>query len=67
MLRASNVREDWLVTLQMIADLSYAWHTIEALTPLMQQGIKKDPSLVSKLRATFLKVGPYLPKAPPIT
>ena len=23
----------------------------------MQQGIKKDPSLVTKLRATFLKVG----------
>lgn len=56
MLRASNVREDWLVTLQMIGDLSYAWNTIDSLTPLMQRGIKDDPSLVSKLRATFLKV-----------
>jgi WASH complex subunit strumpellin len=56
MLRAGNVREDWLVALQMIGDLSYAWNTIDSLTPLMQRGIKEDPSLVSKLRATFLKV-----------
>ncbi|KAF4520181.1 hypothetical protein B566_EDAN003893 [Ephemera danica] len=60
MLQANNVREDWLVTLQMIADLSYAWHTIDSLTPLMQQGIKKDPTLVSKLRATFLKLSSAL-------
>ncbi len=57
MLRTGSVNEDTLVTLQIIADLGYAWGSlIDTLTPQMQGLIKKDPFAVSKLRAVFLKV-----------
>ena len=37
--------------------MSYAWEIVDsAFTSEMQIGLKKDPSLVGKLRATFLKV-----------
>jgi WASH complex subunit strumpellin len=42
--------------LQIVGDLSYAWEIVDSYTNIMQEGIKKDPSLVIKLRATFLKV-----------
>lgn len=45
-----------LITLQFVADLSYAWKLIDSYTGYMQEGIKKSPHLVIKLRATFLKV-----------
>ena len=48
-----------LITLQFVADLSYAWKLIDSYTVYMQEGIKKNPHLVIKLRATFLKVSPY--------
>ncbi|CAN7999136.1 unnamed protein product, partial [Ixodes hexagonus] len=56
MLRIINVKEEVLVTLEVIADLSYAWEIIDGYTPFMQKGIRDDPSMVIKLRATFLKV-----------
>lgn len=39
-----------------MADLSYAWILIDSYTRFMQEFIKKQPSLVIKLRATFLKM-----------
>jgi WASH complex subunit strumpellin len=46
-----------LITLQIVSDLSYAWEIVDpAFTDEMQMGLKKDPSLVEKLRSTFLKV-----------
>ena len=58
MIRIGGAKENLLITLQIIGDISYAWgDIIDNFTPHMQQGVKKDPSLVSKLRATFLKVG----------
>jgi WASH complex subunit strumpellin len=46
-----------LITLQIVSDLSYAWEIVDpAFTDEMQMGLKKDPSLVGKLRSTFLKV-----------
>ena len=58
MIRIGGAKESLLITLQIIGDISYAWgDIIDNFTPHMQQGVKKDPSLVSKLRATFLKVG----------
>lgn len=60
MVRAGNIKEDVLITLQMIADLSYAWEIVESYTKYMQEGIKKDPGLVIKLRATFLKLSSAL-------
>ena len=48
-----------LITLELVADLSYAWLLIDSYTQFMQEFIKKQPSLTIKLRATFLKVGGY--------
>ena len=46
------------LTLAVIGDLSYAWgDTMDsAFTDLMRNGVRKDPKLVGRLRATFLKV-----------
>ncbi|RWS23664.1 WASH complex subunit strumpellin-like protein, partial [Leptotrombidium deliense] len=60
MLKTANVKEDVLITLQIISDLSYAWEIVDSYTVFMQQGIKQDPSLVIKLRATFLKLASAL-------
>ncbi|RWS06411.1 WASH complex subunit strumpellin-like protein, partial [Dinothrombium tinctorium] len=60
MLKTANVKEDVLITLQIISDLSYAWQIIDSYTVYMQEGIKKDPTLVIKLRATFLKLSSAL-------
>ena len=56
MIRTINIKEDVLITLQIVGDLSYAWEIVDSYTSIMQEGIKEDPSLVIKLRATFLKV-----------
>ena len=57
MIRVRGAKESLLITLQIIGDISYAWgDIIDNFTPHMQKGVKKDPSLVSKLRATFVKV-----------
>jgi len=57
MIRMGAASDDVLVSLQIISDLSYAWGSvIDNFTPIMQQGVKKDPSLVGRLRATFLKL-----------
>ena len=56
-IRVGAATDDVLVSLQIVSDLSYAWGSvIDTFTPLMQQGVKKDPSLVGRLRSTFLKV-----------
>lgn len=60
MLRTINIKEEVLITLEMVADLSYAWEIIDSYTGYMQQGIKKDPTLAIKLRATFLKLASAL-------
>ena len=57
LIRIAGATDDVLVSLQIVSDLGYAWGpVIDHFTPLMQLGVKKDPSLVGKLRATFLKV-----------
>lgn len=60
MLQISNFREQTLFNLQIIADLSYAWNMIDHYTMFMQEGIKKYPKLVAKLRCTFLKLASSL-------
>lgn len=56
MIRTINIKEEVLITIQLVADLSYAWNIIDSYSGFMQQGIKSNPSLVQKLRATFLKM-----------
>lgn len=60
MIKILNIKEDNLINLQVISDLSYAWNIIDNLTPHMQNGIKKDAYLVIKLRATILKLASAL-------
>ncbi|XP_019864763.1 WASH complex subunit 5 isoform X2 [Aethina tumida] len=60
MVRNMNIKEDVLINLQIIGDISYAWELIDAYTPIMQMGIKKEPTLVIKLRAVFLKLASAL-------
>ena len=56
MIRIAGIKEDVLVTLQIIGDISYAWEIVETYTEFMQEGVKEDPALVKKLRTTFLKL-----------
>lgn len=60
MLRTINIKEESLTTLELVADLSYAWVLIDSYTPYMQEFIKRTPVLVIKLRATFLKMSSAL-------
>lgn len=60
MIRTINIKEEVLITIEIVADVSYAWEIIDSYTGFMQQGIKKDPTLVIKLRATFLKLSSAL-------
>ncbi|CAG2161735.1 unnamed protein product [Oppiella nova] len=61
MIKTLNIKEDVLITLQIVGDLSYAWKIIDtSFTRYMQSGIKRDPTLVIKLRATFLKLASAL-------
>lgn len=60
MIRNMNIKEDILITMQIISDLSYGWELIDSFTPYMQQGIKKEPTIVIKLRAVFLKLASAL-------
>ncbi|KAL3276150.1 hypothetical protein HHI36_020869 [Cryptolaemus montrouzieri] len=56
MIQTTNLKEDNLITMQVIGDLSFAWELIDSFTPIMQLGIKREPTLVIKLRAVFLKL-----------
>ncbi|KAK7873803.1 hypothetical protein R5R35_005787 [Gryllus longicercus] len=58
--RTVSIKEEVLITLQIVGDLSYAWELVDTYTSIMQDGIKQDPSLVIKLRATFLKLSSAL-------
>lgn len=56
LLRTASLKEDSLVTLETIADVSYAWCTIDLYTEFMQDSIKEYPAVTSRLRALFLKL-----------
>nr|CAB3267669.1 WASH complex subunit strumpellin-like [Phallusia mammillata] len=61
MIRTVNIKEEVLISIEIVADLSYAWTLMDQnYTTNMQQGIKSNPSLVIKLRATFLKLASAL-------
>mmetsp|Transcript_25594 Transcript_25594/g.52071 ORF Transcript_25594/g.52071 Transcript_25594/m.52071 type:complete len:1147 (+) Transcript_25594:262-3702(+) len=60
MVRTVNVKEEQLITLATVADLSYAFDVITDFVPLMHRFIKQDPFAVLLLRATFLKLASVL-------
>ncbi|KAG8133940.1 putative WASH complex subunit strumpellin-like protein [Naja naja] len=51
MIRTINIKEEVLITMQIIGDL---------FTSIMQESIRVSPSMVTKLRATFLKLASAL-------
>lgn len=60
MIQTINIKEENLINLQIIGDLSYAWIGIDKFTEIMQDSVKRQPNLVIKLRATFLKLASAL-------
>lgn len=50
MIRTINIKEDVLITLQIICDISYAWNIIDGFTEIMQNGKEQrlaQPSIPS--------------------
>uniref|UniRef100_A0A672SY23 WASH complex subunit 5 n=1 Tax=Sinocyclocheilus grahami TaxID=75366 RepID=A0A672SY23_SINGR len=60
MIRTINIKEEVLITMQIVGDLSYAWQIIDSFTSIMQESIRANPTMVTKLRATFLKLASAL-------
>eukprot|EP00735_Rhodelphis_limneticus_P001014 TRINITY_DN1155_c0_g1::TRINITY_DN1155_c0_g1_i1::g.17241::m.17241 TRINITY_DN1155_c0_g1::TRINITY_DN1155_c0_g1_i1::g.17241 ORF type:complete len:1147 (-),score=362.33,sp/Q54IR8/WASC5_DICDI/52.49/0.0,Strumpellin/PF10266.4/0 TRINITY_DN1155_c0_g1_i1:284-3724(-) len=61
MLRIVNVKEEVLFTVELVADLSYAWGAIiNQYITFMHRRIRQNPFIVLKLRATFLKLASIL-------
>lgn len=60
MLKIVNIKEQYLVMMSSVADISYGFQLIDEYIPLMQERIKRDPSSTIKLRATFLKLASIL-------
>uniref|UniRef100_A0A667IUR2 WASH complex subunit 5 n=1 Tax=Lynx canadensis TaxID=61383 RepID=A0A667IUR2_LYNCA len=63
MIRTINIKEEVLITMQIVGDLSFAWQLIDSFTSIMQESIRVSPSMVTKLRATFLKVLQIIPES----
>lgn len=56
MINTCNIKDDALMQMEIMSDMSYALQLIDNFTNEMQKLIKNKPSLVIKLRATFLKL-----------
>lgn len=60
MIRTVNIKHEILSTLEYISDFSYAWETLNDYLGVFHERIRKDPSSVVLLRATFLKTASIL-------
>lgn len=60
MIRKVNVKSEVMQQLEAIADLSYAWDILSDYLEVFHERIRKDPSSVVLLRATFLKTASIL-------
>ncbi|KPM05546.1 WASH complex subunit strumpellin-like protein [Sarcoptes scabiei] len=61
MVKLLGLKEKILITQQIVSDLSYAWRVIDTIfTKFMQDGIKNDPTMVTKLVSAFLKLASAL-------
>lgn len=60
MIRTINCREETQVNINVVSDMSYAWDTAANYIQLMQQKVREEANIVSKLRATFLKLSTML-------
>lgn len=60
MIRTVNIKEDLLMVLESLSDLSYAWQLLADYVPMLHDRIRRDPGAVVLLRATFLKAASIL-------
>lgn len=60
MIRTVNIKTEVLIILENISDLSYAWQILGDYIEVFHERIRKDPSSVVLLRATFLKTASIL-------
>ncbi|XP_046411198.1 WASH complex subunit 5 isoform X1 [Neodiprion fabricii] len=60
MLRTSSITEDVMIALNIVTDCSYAWNIMESFISIMQECIKKDPPMVTKLKPLFSKMASAL-------
>ncbi|KAL9649133.1 hypothetical protein ABK040_004155 [Willaertia magna] len=60
MIRYVNIKQSILIGIAICSDISYAWEIIIEYVNAMQLRIKKDPSLIIKIRSTFLKLATML-------
>lgn len=60
MIRTVNIKQDYVNILENISDLSYAWETLGDYLDMFHERVRKDPSSVVLLRATFLKTASIL-------
>ena len=60
MVRTVNCKEEILIIITLVSDISYAREIMDEYVPMMQTRIKRDPRTVLKLRATFLKLASVL-------
>ena len=60
MIRTVNIKNEILNIIENVSDFSYAWETLNDYLAVFHERIKKDPSSVVLLRATFLKTASIL-------
>jgi WASH complex subunit strumpellin len=60
MVRTVNCKEEILMVITLVSDISYARDVIAGYVDLMQERIKRDPSSTIMLRSLFLKLATVL-------
>lgn len=60
MINLVQIKEEMLIKLQVIGDLSYAWLLINQYKGTMQDQIERSPTILIKLRTIFLKLSSAL-------
>ena len=60
MLLLLHIKNSHIITMSQISDFSFAWINIHDYKNQMQDVLKKDPTSVLRLRATFLKLASIL-------
>ena len=56
MVRYVNIEQSVVVVVSTVGDFSYGWNLLAEYIPMLQEKIKRDPSLVIEIRSTFLKL-----------
>jgi WASH complex subunit strumpellin len=60
MIRTVNIKQEFLSIMENASDLSYAWQLLHDYVDILHTRIRRDPTSVVLLRATFLKLASIL-------